>query len=176
MTESLLEKKNKELKNKLIAIEQTNKELELIINCIDANIYWKNLDGRILGMNKKNLQTLGLSDITDALNKKDYELNTWKNASSDLVSNDTKVIKNGESYSFEETINIAGTSGIVLLSQKSPLLDTNGKIIGIIGVSLDISKQKRLQRELEEKNKKYEKNKNKTLKAKENILKALTEI
>lgn len=141
-----------------IEIEQLkakNNQLQKIIDNLDINIYWKDLDGKMLGMNKKNLTSLGFDNIDDVLNKKDHEFDVWNKTSDNLGFNDQQVIEAGETRTFEETYDLNGEK-IVLLSTKSCLKDDEGRIVGIIGASVDISKEFRLARDMREKIKELE--------------------
>ena len=156
---SQLEDKSKQLKQELKklrsennSLRNENNEFKQIINSIDANIYWKDTAGKMLGMNRSQLNYLGLSDMNEAIGKSDTELSVMKNTGPDLYKNDLKVIESNTSLIFEEKV-LFEEREQTLLSQKSPIRDGNGKVLGIVGVSIDITQQKKLQAELEKKNK-----------------------
>ena len=156
---SQLEDKSKKLKQELKklrsennSLRNENHEFKQIINSIDANIYWKDTAGKMLGMNLSQLNYLGLSDMNEAIGKSDTQLSVIKNTGPDLYKNDLKVIESNTSFIFEEKV-LFEEREQTLLSQKSPMRDGNGKVLGIVGVSIDITQQKKLQAELEKKNK-----------------------
>ncbi|MFV9925216.1 MAG: PAS domain-containing protein [Francisella endosymbiont of Hyalomma scupense] len=156
---SQLEDKSKQLKQELKklrsennSLRNENNELKQVINSIDANIYWKDTAGKMVGMNRSQLNYLGLSDMNEAIGKRDTELSVMKNTGLDLYKNDLKVIESNTSFIFEEKV-LFEEREQTLLSQKSPMRDENGKVLGIVGVSIDITQQKKLQAELEKKNK-----------------------
>ncbi|APC90770.1 MULTISPECIES: PAS domain-containing protein [Francisella] len=138
--------------NKIEKLEQEVKILKQIIDSIDANIYWKDNNGTILGINKANIKVLGLKTKSDAIGKKDTELNTGEVHREEIFKNDLKVLESKESHTFDEMYKI-GDKNIYFLSRKSCLTDENGNVIGLVGVSMNISEQKKLQHELEKKNK-----------------------
>ena len=47
----------------------SNQEIYLIIDAVDASIYWKDLNGRYLGCNKYMLNMAGVVNRTDILGK-----------------------------------------------------------------------------------------------------------
>ncbi|APC90999.1 MULTISPECIES: PAS domain-containing protein [Francisella] len=167
-----LEKKNKEIKSLL---DNQKSSFQQIVDNIEANIYWKDTDGKMLGMNLCYLKYLGLSDMNEAIGKRDVELSVMKNTSSDLYKNDLKVIEGDTTLIFEEKVLFEGKEQ-TFLSQKSPLKDENGKVIGIIGVSIDITKQKKLQHELEKKNNELREKDKKRSEAAEAIFDVLAKI
>jgi len=170
-----LKKENKRLKIAITILEDKNNNLEQIIHSIDANIYWKDLDGKMLGMNKKNLTSLGYDSIDNVLNKKDHEFNVWSKSSASLSLNDQQVIATGEAQSFEEIIN-DNNNNRILLSRKSPLRSINNKVHGVIGVSMDITEYKELQNELKSRLKELEEKDERRFEAKKAVVEALLKI
>lgn len=82
----------------------------------------------------------------------------WKHFAEKYIKDDIYVIENKKSISFEENhINSKGIKKTVLVI-KSPLFDKNRKIYGVMGVYVDITKEKELEKaklkekELEKKN------------------------
>ncbi|OEZ32917.1 hypothetical protein AS144_07550 [Francisella endosymbiont of Amblyomma maculatum] len=101
---SQLEDKSKQLKQELKklrsennSLRNENHELKQIINSIDANIYWKDTAGKMLGMNRSQLNYLGLSDMNEAIGKSYTELSVMENTGPDLYKNDLKVIESNTS-------------------------------------------------------------------------------
>ena len=62
-------------------------------------------------------------------------------------ANDLKAVESGESQTTEET-NQGADGPHVYLSVKSPLRDSDGRVFGVIGVSTDITDQKRSEQDL----------------------------
>lgn len=147
-----VEKQNKSLD--LLSKNQTL-QFQQIIDSINANVYWKDLDGKILGINKSNLKSLKLNSVEEIIGKTDYELNTNKSFKN-IMKNDIQVIESGKSIIFEEEYIIDNTV-TTLLSTKSPLKDKEDKVIGIIGISVDITDRKQMQNKIEEQNKELKK-------------------
>ncbi|MFV9931564.1 MAG: PAS domain-containing protein [Francisella endosymbiont of Hyalomma asiaticum] len=179
---SQLEDKSKQLKQELKklrsennSLRNENHELKQVINSIDANIYWKDTAGKVVGMNRSQLNYLGLSDMNEAIGKRDTELSVMKNTGLNLYKNDLKVIESNTSFIFEEKV-LFEEREQTLLSQKSPIRDENGKVLGIVGVSIDITQQKQLQKKLEQKNKELEEKDKKRSEAAEAIFDVLGKI
>lgn len=118
--------------------------LEGILNNLGAFIYSKEIDGRytyanqlVLDLfNKTNAQVIGYDDSHF------FDLKQ----SNQLKENDQKVIKNAVTVESEETNFIKSTNEIrTYRTVKSPILDENNRVIGICGVSTDITEEKVMQ-------------------------------
>ncbi len=85
------------------------------------------------------LNILGLKDEKQIIGKKDYEL-IWHKASDKLRYGDQQAMSKQKSlYSLDEVI-VSDTTIMNILSFKAPLLDDDQKMIGIVGISLDLQK------------------------------------
>jgi PAS domain S-box-containing protein len=118
-----------------------------ILNAIKANIYWKDLRGIYLGCNINMAKEFGYFDVNEIIGKSDYEL-IWRNNANQIVKNDNIVIKERSSITFEEKAVDKFGQIKIFKTSKSPLIDEDKKIIGIIGVSIDISDEKAKEEEL----------------------------
>lgn len=119
-----------------------------ILDTIEASVYWKDLDGKYLGCNRYMLEMAGLKNREQILGKSDHDKALpWHAAALEVQKLDQLVITNGRKYEFEERGKIADGTERILLSTKSPLFDKCGKIIGVIGVSMDITHHKKIEEE-----------------------------
>ncbi|MCC2644408.1 MAG: sensor histidine kinase [Burkholderiales bacterium] len=112
-----------------------------LIDAIGASIYWKDKEGHILGCNKYMLKMAGLKDRAKIIGKTDYEL-CWKNYADEIRAADISVMKTG-SYTGEERVNFPNGEQRIYFSTKTQLRDAKGNVIGIAGVSFDITDQKK---------------------------------
>ena len=116
-------------------------ELRQVLDTLDAHVYWKDMQGRMLGMNQANMQSMGFNDINDVLHKTDLELlGDKKDAqkyAKEIMDNDAKILKTKKKNTFTEILinNKTGKSR-PLISKKSCLKDESGEIVGVVGVSL----------------------------------------
>lgn len=127
--------------------DRTKGYLENIINTLPANIYWKDSNCVILGGNLSHAQQAGFSHPKDVIGKTDYDF-VWKDAAKQLIENDMKIMRSGVGGQFEETGTLADGSTHVFLTNKIPMRDKDNNVIGIIGVSTDITEFKKLQTDL----------------------------
>lgn len=111
-------------------------------------IYWKNQAGIYQGCSNYMLHEAGLEAESDLIGKTDYDLFPKKLAHS-LRQNDLQVMKNGRSLITEEIIDLPKKGKMTFVVAKIPLKDTNGKITGIIGNSVNITQQKKTEADLQ---------------------------
>ena len=128
----------------------------LVLDAILASIYWKDLKGVYLGCNKYMLEMVGLSNRKEIIGKTDYQL-PWKKEAHKLREIDELVIKENKSYQVEEYTTLKNGVKKVFLSSKAPLIGSKNKIVGIIGVSLNITEKKKLEEMFRETEKELEK-------------------
>ncbi|HET9933407.1 MAG TPA: PAS domain S-box protein [Polyangiaceae bacterium] len=110
-------------------------------NGADALVFAKDLGGRYFFFNDKWLEFCGLTR-DQAAGLTDAQL--FGSDAEGLLANDSEVVRTGKAVRFEERIQHDG-SDVTLLSSKFPLVDAEGKLFGLCGVSVDISELKRLQ-------------------------------
>lgn len=122
------------------------KSLEDVTPMIHIPVYWLDEDGRMLGINNCFKEILGLSDVFDPIGKTAYDVYP-KEIAEEIARLDQKVIRTGETLCQEEVINNFTTrKDRYLSSVKAPLRNNQGKIIGIIGTSIDITDRKNAER------------------------------
>lgn len=112
--------------------------LAALIEQMPGHIYWKDKEGRRLGCNRENWQQFGLSSLEDYKNKFDHEIFREEEARF-ITGVDREVLTTGETRYAEEASSLANGEQALFLSKKSPLRNKQGKIVGVAGVSLDIT-------------------------------------
>ncbi|WP_218814576.1 PAS domain-containing sensor histidine kinase [Rickettsiella endosymbiont of Dermanyssus gallinae] len=118
---------------------------EYFINILEkapGHFYWKNKEGIYQGSNDAQAIFLGYKSARDLIGKTDFDL-PWKEQASLLRKIDNQVMETREEYSVEETVFNSKGESFIFFSRKMPLYDPQTKkVIGVIGTSLDITKQK----------------------------------
>jgi len=137
--------------NKLKNVEY-QKELERlndILNETNGYIYAKDLDGCYTFANKLVLNLFNIS-AKELMGKNDFNVFDLKTAE-ELRKNDTSVMKENKLIKKEEQVLLKETNEIkIYWSVKKPLYDKKGIIIGMTGISVDITERKKLEKELNE--------------------------
>ena len=119
-----------------------------LLDLTPSSVYWKDIDGFYLGCNQAMLKMVGASHFEEIIGKKDSDL-PWKESAASLEKNDKEVIKYKKLLYFEETGKLSDGTIQTLISNKMPLIDKSGRIIGIIGSSIDITALKQAQKAAE---------------------------
>lgn len=128
------------------------KERNFILTLLDLipyYIFWKNKDSVFLGCNKNFAEMAGLSSQEDIVGKTDYDL-PWEKHESDLYREDDQHVIESKvaKLNIEESQTLLNGRHIILLTNKVPLLNKDGEVIGILGVYNDITERKAMEMEL----------------------------
>jgi len=129
---------NKQAREALVAHHRL---LETLIEILPCRIFIKDAGGRIQLSNEAYREALGITNAEDLYGRRLDEIITDPTVTQ-MTSDDRRVL-DGESILNREEFDASplGRSRWNLLS-KVPLLDLNGKVQGIVGMSADITPQK----------------------------------
>jgi two-component system, OmpR family, aerobic respiration control sensor histidine kinase ArcB len=126
---------------------RSNLSYSEVIRKLPQNVYLKDADGRILECSDEQAHAVGLKSASEIIGKTDYDLFSKDQADS-ITKIDQQVIKYGDPACIEEVSTRADGTIVFYLSHKIPLKDDKGKIIGLLGVSVDITQRKEAEDEL----------------------------
>ena len=130
--------------------ERSEKELlSTIIGKIPGHVYWLNRDNVYLGCNELQAQHFGLKSRNEVIGKTNYDLSVSKEAKR-LNKINKEVMEEGKTYKGEELATMYNGFGYYL-SHKTPLFDTSGKVVGLLGISIDITDRKKAEQLQKEK-------------------------
>jgi len=118
---------------------------DFIISQTVGNLYWKDREGRYLGCNETFSKMIGLPSPEDIIGKSDRDLfldNLGEEKLKAIVDLDQCVIQFEAEQTIEETGIDKNGKIAYYLTRKVPLKDETGNVIGLIGTSIDITKQK----------------------------------
>jgi PAS domain S-box-containing protein len=131
--------------------------MQLILDNIPQRVFWKGLDYRYLGCNQPFAQDAGLQKPEDIVGRQDFEL-SWKESAALYRADDEMVIRtNRPKLSFEEPQQKPDGSALWLRTNKVPLHDRDGRVIGVLGTYEDITESKRREEAVRESEEKYRK-------------------
>jgi PAS domain S-box-containing protein len=115
--------------------------LQSIIDNTPAAVYLKNPQGEIVVANQGLGDILGL-DRRELIGKTSYDFYPRETAE-EHIANDREIMESGESNSFEEVIpGSQPEDDRTFLSVKFPVTDPDGAVIGVGGVSTEITERK----------------------------------
>jgi len=132
---------------RLEAISRKDVEQSALINNIPDTVYFKDLELRFTRVNPAQASMLGVPNPEQAVGKTDLDFFVGPSAES-AWEDDLRVIRDGESIigRLEHIVNREGQSRW-FSATKIPMRDTSGKIIGLVGISSDVTELKAIQDE-----------------------------
>ncbi|HSD82256.1 MAG TPA: GAF domain-containing protein, partial [Anaerolineae bacterium] len=115
----------------------------LIDNLSDTHIFVKDTHSRFITTNAEHLRTLGLTELDQVVGKTDFDF--FEHADAEQYYADEQVaMRTGEPMlGHIEKIHDASGQLRWYLSNKMPLRDKDGKIIGLVGASVNITERQR---------------------------------
>lgn len=127
---------------------------ESIIACMPGHVYWLDKHARGVGCNKNVLELFGLNSKQQFKGLRIEQmasLGGWPKALLDQVKQDIQqVLETGVAQLNIEEAAVPHYDGrlITFLTHRVPLYDANKQIVGVVGISIDISERKKLEDEL----------------------------
>ncbi len=123
--------------------------LKLVMNNIPSYIFWKDLNSIYLGCNEKFAERIGFGNAQDIVGKTEFDLNWNKEDAEAYIKADQEIIIHDRPViGLIEEQDVGDGIMTWFKTDKYPLKDHNGEVIGVIGLVQDITKQKHLERRL----------------------------
>lgn len=145
VSEDITERKQMEL-----ALAEERNLLRTLIDNLPDNIYVKDTGGRHLLANQALVQEIGVVTEAELLGKTDLDLYPAEVASP-WYADDLAIVQSGRPLINHEepTIDADGGPGWDLTT-KVPLFDSQGQVVGLVGITRNITGQKRIEKALRE--------------------------
>ena len=142
----IVSQRTRQLEKTKKILQQKNEELQTMIDSSPAMIFYKDKNNRYIRVNKAVAEVIGLP-IKKIIGKKDKELFKGKLHFLQDDLDDLKEIRNGNPVLNKEEICLTEHGSRILLVNKIPHRNIDGKTEGIIGFALDITDRRRLEEE-----------------------------
>ncbi len=140
-------------------LRATKSFLREFVEAVPGAVYAKDRAGRILLGNGAFGEAVGWRS-GDFIGKNDLELLADENLARMIMENDRRILAGQARCQVEEMLRGEDGSTTYWLSTKAPFTDDEGNVVGLVGVSIDITERKRLEererlfaREIEHRNK-----------------------
>ncbi len=124
--------------------------LQALMENIPDTIYFKDVKSRFIRINKAKALEVGLNNPYDAIGKSDVDYYDKEKADSQLKDEELILSTGVPLISKEEKILRPDKTEIWVSTSKSPIKDDKGNVIGLVGISRDISRQKEIIQKLNE--------------------------
>ncbi|MDM8557588.1 ATP-binding protein [Candidatus Parabeggiatoa sp. HSG14] len=140
-----------ERKQTEIALCEKEEFLRLVLDNIPQYIFWKNINSIYLGCNQRFADMMQLKNTSDIVGKIDDDFNWTKQVKEDFCKADHRVIKsNTPEYHIVEQVFQIGNKPRWLETNKVPLHDITGKVIGVLCTAADITERKQAELKLQQ--------------------------
>jgi len=146
--------------NKMTAQERKRSEnalveernlLRALIDNLPDHIYVKDIESRFLVANEAIARTMGMTTPDDLIGKTDFDFYPSEMAEQ-YYANERVVIESGNPLFNQEELNVNRKTGMTIwyLTSTVPYLDSQGKIVGLVGIARDITVRKRAEETMAE--------------------------
>ena len=123
-----------------VALSRSYELLNEVVEGTSDAIHMKDLNGRYTMVNSAEARLYGRS-IEEMIGLTDFDLVDEQSARH-ITDRDRKVITSGEPATYEQSITLRGET-VWFSTLKQPRRDADGKIIGVFGVSRDVTQRRR---------------------------------
>ena len=125
-----------------LALRESQRMLQLVLDAIPVRVFWKDREGVYLGCNRNLARDAGLENTEQIIGKNDYDLG-WREQAELYRSDDRLVIESGKpKLNYEEPQTTPDGAQRWLRTSKIPLRDVGGGIFGVLGIYEDITDRK----------------------------------
>lgn len=138
------------VQERTVALSQANALLQALMDYMPDHIYFKDTQSRFIRNSKSQASMLGLSDPTQIVGKTDFDF--FPHAAQ-AYAEEQAVMRSGQPLvDFEEHVVWPDGQETWVSTTKVPFRDPEGQIIGILGISRDITDRKRGEQAVEQLN------------------------
>jgi PAS domain S-box-containing protein len=130
-------------------VQDAHKMLQLVMDNIPQFIFWKDTSSVYLGCNRNFARVAGVARPEDIVGKTDYDL-AWRREEADYFrAVDQRVMRNSvaEHRIVEPQLQADGKQAWVE-TNKLPLRDEDGNVVGVLGTFEDITERRELEEQL----------------------------
>ncbi len=124
------------------ALEVERNLMQALIANLPHRIYYKDTEGRYVIVNGILARTYGLNSVDDAIGTSVFDYYP-EDIAAKFHADDMAVVRSGKPLvNYEENSLDENGHNIWLLTNKVPIRGTSGEVVGLIGISIDITERK----------------------------------
>ena len=122
--------------------ERSRRLLRTLIDAIPDHIYAKDTEGRATLRNRASAESLGYAHAEEAVHQTDADAPRSTADPAQVLADDLRVVRTGTPIVDQEEPFHAGDTFRWLSTTKVPLRDEGGAVVGLVGISRDVTEQK----------------------------------
>jgi PAS domain S-box-containing protein len=129
---------------------QVNQLLQTVLDAIPLSVFWKDRQSILLGCNQLFAITSGKNSPLEAIGKSDFDLACTEDEALAYLADDRQVMETGlGKLNIEEHITLTSGEQQWIQTNKVPLRDASGNVVGVVGTFQDISDRKQAELKLQ---------------------------
>ncbi|MGA1133244.1 MAG: PAS domain S-box protein [Prochlorotrichaceae cyanobacterium] len=131
-------------------LKESQQFLQTVLDSFPLNVFWKDCEGKVLGCNQMFCQSFGLSGTEEAIGKTADDLCFTQEQVAQFHADDQEVITSGMAkLGIQECLRYPDGSLGWAETNKIPLRNLKGDVIGIVGTFQDITDRKQAELDLQ---------------------------
>ena len=132
---------------------EVNQLLQTVLDAFPLAVFWKDRQSVILGCNQLFAITSGMDSPLEAIGKSDFDFACTPDEALAYITEDQQIMKSGlAKLNIEEKITLVSGEQQWIQTNKIPLRDVEGNVIGVLGTFQDISDRKEAEIQLQKAN------------------------
>ncbi|NMF58261.1 PAS domain S-box protein [Pseudanabaena yagii] len=140
-----------DLKKSENALRESQQFIQTVFDSFPLAVFWKDLNSVYLGCNEIFLQTTGFSSTSEIVGKNDFDFPYTLEQVRGFRADDRQVMQSRiPKYFIEEKLTMPTGEVRWLETNKVPLQDVDGNIIGVLGTFQDITRRKQIEQQLQQ--------------------------
>lgn len=154
--ERLNQRLEAEVEERTARLREREQFLRTVLDTFPIAVFWKDLNCVYRGCNSNFLRHAGLASNSDIIDKTDYDL-PWADTEADAYRADDRLVMTTgiPKLSIVETQHQANGNCVWLETNKLPLYNLTGKIVGVLGTYQDITERMQAEVGLRESEERY---------------------
>jgi two-component system, LuxR family, sensor kinase FixL len=138
------------------SLADARQQLQALLDNVPDRIYFKDTQSRFLKLNKALAKRLNVTDPDQAVGKTDFDFQLPERAK-EFYADEQRIMQTGEALINKSERQVLASGEVAWTSTtKVPMRDPDEKVIGLVGINRDITKQKEAEEALRQSDEKLQ--------------------
>ncbi|MGI0482178.1 PAS domain S-box protein [Geminocystis sp. CENA526] len=125
-------------------LEQSQHFLQTLLDTLPVCVVWKDRESNLLGCNRTLARLMNISDTIDISNPSEINFSFTAEELAKCHQDDLEVITSGQpKLSIEQTFTLPNGEVMWAETNKTPLKNNQGEIVGLVGIFYDVTQKRR---------------------------------